>query len=233
MLATHRYEIDSYRVTANRPLTADHLDILAAAFEDSGEARAENLHGRKPLTRIDLEDIGAAVVKHYRRGGLLRRVNRRIYVRCGKTRPCQEFEFLEAVGRLGIAAPQPLAWVTKGAFFYRGWLVMRRIDHVGNLVDACRQDRSLAKAAMGEMSTQIGLLLRHNVFHVDLHPGNIVLTRNGGLYITDWDKGTFYSGGRQKLIGKYRARWNRSVEKYALPDFLRQMMDAALATVID
>jgi 3-deoxy-D-manno-octulosonic acid kinase len=229
MAPIYQYNLHSYNITANRPLTDKHLHTLGAAFGDSRESGYEALQGRKPLTCIELENIGPAVVKHYRRGGLIRWVNRGSYLKLGKTRPQREFEFLETVGRLGIAAPEPLAWVTKGGYCYRGWLAMRHIDHMGNLVDVCRENPSRAKAAMAEMSSQIELLLRHKVFHVDLHPGNIILTKDGKIYITDWDKGRFYRGTRQQLKARLGSRWQRAVEKYGLPEFLLHMMDTALA----
>ena len=58
------------------------------------------LGGRTSLTPAKLNGIGSVVIKHYRRGGLLRYFIKQRYLKLGKTRAQIEFKLLQVVRNL-------------------------------------------------------------------------------------------------------------------------------------
>ena len=90
------------------------------------------------------------------------------------------------------------------------------------------QDEKKTGTAMESVMAQISMLIRNDILHVDLHPGNVVVDTAGKVYLLDFDKGSVYHGNRQKLKNRYLARWQRAVNKHGLPKFLTEMMQNGL-----
>ena len=97
-------------------------------FEPPHEATRQTA-GRGEVTYFDTP-FGACVLRHYRRGGLVARVNRDRYVWTGATRArsFREFRLLAHLHDAGLHVPRPVAarYVREG-LHYRADLVTRRI----------------------------------------------------------------------------------------------------------
>lgn len=222
----HRY--GPYRIGSRLDLSQGQVKLLAGRFQRPPQAAASVLGGRRSPGVVDIPELGPAVIKHYRRGGLLRRLNKQRYLGLGKPRCRIEFELLETVGSLGINVPRPLAYAVRGRWVYRAWLVTGNIENQGTLAEACLKSPDLARQAMGLFGDQLRVLIDNGVLHVDLHPGNVILGKNGRVYILDFDKGRRFSGSRAKLKKRYLSRWQRAVAKHRLPDMLAETLAANL-----
>jgi 3-deoxy-D-manno-octulosonic acid kinase len=220
--------IDSYHFGFFLNLTDSQLRTLTGLFHHPGPISVSVLGGRTAATPGQLDGIGSVVIKHYRRGGLMRHVIKRRYLRFGKTRAQREFELLNIVGTLGINIPQPIAYAHRGRLFYRAWLVTREIHQPLSLARLSLQDEKKTSTAMESVIEQIVSLIQNDILHVDLHPGNVVVDATGKVYLLDFDKGTVYYGNRQKLINRYLSRWQRAVNKHGLPKVLTEMMQNGL-----
>jgi 3-deoxy-D-manno-octulosonic acid kinase len=216
--------IDSYHFGFSLDLTESQLRRLTIFFHKPAPTENSVLGGRSPAEPVKLDNIGEVVVKHYRRGGLIRHIIKRQYVRFGKTRARREFELLGMVRTLGINVPQPIAYADCGGLLYQNWLVTRAISQSVSLARLSRQDENRASRAMKSVTEQIFTLIQNNILHVDLHPGNVVVDNSGKVYLLDFDKGRIYNGNRQKLKNRYITRWQRAVDKHGLPKFLSEMM---------
>jgi 3-deoxy-D-manno-octulosonic acid kinase len=203
---------------------------LFRLFETPPETAGGILSGRTGPTMAEIPGAGAVVIKHYRRGGLIRHVNKDRYLRLGKTRPQREYEMLETVRRLGGSSPAPLLWAVRGRPFYRGFLVTRRIEGHRSLSDLGPDEAEYCRTAVGKAADQIRLLMKNRIHHVDLHPGNVLLDGEGRVYVIDFDKARMVSWDRGKLRDAYVGRWKRAVEKYALPDFMTDQLIACLGS---
>ena len=111
--------VDSYRLGSSLNLAEPQLRTLAGSFQAPGPAGGAALDGRTCASRLQLDGIGSVVIKHYRRGGLLRHLVKRRYLKFGKTRAQREFELLNTVATLGVSVPQPVAYAHKGCLFYQ------------------------------------------------------------------------------------------------------------------
>jgi 3-deoxy-D-manno-octulosonic acid kinase len=221
-------KIGSYHFGISLNLAESHLRSLTSLFNHPEPAGVSVLGGRTSVTPLVLDGIGSLVIKHYRRGGLMRHLNERIYLKCGKTRAQRELELLTIVGALGIDVPQPVAYAYRGRLFYQAWLVTREIQQPVSLASLSLQNEKKTGKIMESVVEQVLSLIQNNILHVDLHPGNVVVDGSGKVYLLDFDKGRIYHGNRQKLKNRYVARWQRAVDKHGLPKILSEMMHKGL-----
>jgi 3-deoxy-D-manno-octulosonic acid kinase len=186
------------------------------------------LAGRSAISRRELPPVGAVVIKEYRRGGMLRFIRRRYYVRRGATRPERELRNLLAARAAGLNVPEPIVSVSRGLLVYRGWLVTRLI--VGrSLVDVVRSGTDGVPELVDDLTRQVGLLIDRRVAHVDLHPGNVLIDEAGTVFLLDFDRATVFSKPIEELRRQYDVRWRRAVEKHGLPAILADRFSEGLS----
>ena len=220
--------IDSYHFGFYLNLTDSQLRTLTGLFHHPGPSGVSVLGGRTSLTPAQLNGIGSVVIKHYRRGGLMRYFIKQRYLKLGKTRAQIEFEMLQVVRNLGINAPEPVAYAHRGCIFYQAWLISRAIKHPLSLALLSLKDEKKTRQAMESVIGQISLLIQNDILHVDLHPGNIVVDGADQIFLVDFDKGQIHPGSKEKLRNRYLTRWQRAVTKHRLPDILTDLLLAGL-----
>lgn len=184
--------------------------------------------GRTAVTHILLDGIGPVVLKHYRRGGWLRHMVKQHYLNLGKNRARREFELLHRAAASGINVPTVIAYAYCGRVIYRAWLITAEISQPISLVQLSQQDQAKAGKLMQRVGQQIELLIENGIWHVDLHPGNVVIDQGGNVFLLDFDRGRIYSGSKNKLKKRYLARWQRAVDKHRLPVFLTECLQDSL-----
>ncbi len=178
------------------------------------------LGGRNSIRSITIDEIGPLVIKRYRRGGILRHLMKQHYFKYGKTRCQVEFEYLVRVRTLGIEAPEPVLFSYKGCMLYQAWLVTKEIQHQQSLAELSQIDENRTKKVLAFLADQVSTLIQHKIYHVDLHPGNVLVDHLDSVYIIDFDKTRVFHGNENKLQAKYRNRWKRAVIKHRLPEML-------------
>ena len=204
--------IESYWIGSDIHLSGRQLQDLIGQFGRPPESEATGLNGRCSVAR---------------RGGLLRYMIKRHYLKVGRTRGQIEYEWLQTVRRLGISAPEPVAYAYRGQLIYSAWLVTREIPRALSLAQwSLTADRPLNRA-LKSTADQLALLIQHGIQHVDLHPGNVLIGDNHHAFLLDFDKCRMFPGSPDILRRKYRARWNRAVRKHGLPSNLSDAIPAA------
>lgn len=217
-------KVDLLNLGSSHPLTQEQCYAIKDAIEGALGGSTLPLGGRIPLIRAEIEGLGKVVIKSYGRGGLLKHLNSRRYLRWGKVRSQKEFELLTKVALLGILAPKPIAFCYQGTLFYRAWLVMKEIEQQQSLAELSLVDEDKARELTSRLARQIGELIRHRIFHIDLHPGNVLVNQDDDLYLIDFDKAHFFKGPVSRLRDLYLRRWRRAVIKHQLPETLTEMM---------
>ena len=218
-------KIDDYRIVHFIDLTHQQISVFQALVECPATSGDTPLDGRRRVNKADIRDIGPVVVKPYARGGLIGTIIQESYLRTGKVRSGIEFERLNQVREFGISAPEPLAYIWKGNLIYKCWLISRYIGDHQTLAGLSVTDENLARNILDEIKDQISILIDHNLLHVDLHPGNILIDKNKKPFIIDFDKARFESGSKLKLNQRYTRRWKRAVQKHRLPLWLNAIFD--------
>ena len=218
----------SYHFGSRIDLTEQQLQGFIMLFNHPARACSATLGGRCAPVRHQIDGIGALVIKYYARGGLIRSLIKRTYLRWGKTRGQREFEILQKARGCGVNTPDPIAYAYRGRLFYMGWLVTRFIPQTESLAQLAGRDEKQIQAVMPAIVDQVIQLIRNGIHHVDLHPGNVLVSGSEQIYLVDFDKGYIFSGNRNSLRDRYLHRWKRAVKKHSLPASLDDLMESGL-----
>lgn len=221
--------IDSYRFGFSLNLTELQLRTLAGLFHHPTKASGVSiLGGRTSVTPTQLDGIGPVVIKYFRRGGLMRYFIKNRYLKLGQTRSQREFELLQTVGNLGLNVPEPIAYAHRGRLLYQAWLITRQINEPLSLAQLSLNDEKRTRQVMASVIEQIKRLIDNGIWHVDLHPGNVVIDRKDRVFLLDFDRGTVYHRNKTKLRHRYTNRWLRAVKKHNLPTMLIEIIQTGL-----
>ena len=219
---------NSYNFGFSYDLSDQHLKNLIKLFQTPSKTADSVLGGRTSVLIDEIDEIGSVAVKYYHRGGFIRHFIKKRYLKCGKTRSQKEYELLQKVRRLGINAPEPIAFAYRGCLFYQAWLVTKEIKQHETLAKLSLSNEKRTRFVMGNVIEQISTLIKNNILHVDLHPGNIIIDNQDVIYILDFDKGDIFLGNKKTLKNRYIRRWNRAVKKHGLPVLLIELMYSGL-----
>jgi 3-deoxy-D-manno-octulosonic acid kinase len=219
---------DSYNVGFSYDLSDKHLKHLIKLFQTPSKTSNSILGGRTSVLIDEIDYIGSVAVKYYHRGGFVRHFIKKRYFKWGKTRGQKEYELLQKVRRLGINAPEPIAFAYRGCFFYQSWLVTREIKQHQTLAKLSLSNKKRTRFVMENVIEQISTLIKNNILHVDLHPGNVIIDNQDRIYILDFDKGGIFLGNKKILKNRYIRRWNRAIKKHGLPEILIELMYSGL-----
>ena len=201
-------------------LTEEDLPKIVGKLEEVESEASGVLTGRASVAKVELPEIGPVIIKSYKRGGLLRHLNRATYMRLGVSRCESEYNYLVTAAKYGVNVPKPVAFVRRGFLFCRYWLALEEIENCESLTQISTDDPNRTKDLMLILMEQVKKLMDQSIYHVDLHPGNILVDRNDKVYIIDFDKAHMTKLSYNDLLVKYTQRWVRAVKKYNLPDVL-------------
>jgi 3-deoxy-D-manno-octulosonic acid kinase len=184
--------------------------------------------GRGAAWRIDTQ-WGTAVLKHYRRGGLMAKVNQASYWFNGwqNTRALREWRLLAQMFDAGLPVPKPwFAIAQRRGRWYRCAIV-------SGFLESSRSLWSLPPAQLLDASLwqNVGALVRQfcdaGIMHPDLNLGNILLDARQGLSMIDFDRARHVEGlslpaqkMQQRLLRSYQ-RYQRAHADNAQVDWLQ------------
>lgn len=185
--------------------------------------RARVLLERRP-GRVDLIRVGSggrgsawhvdvngksAVLRYYRRGGMMAHVNQDRYLWQGPelTRACQEFRLMLGLADAGLLVPKPIAAMAdRTGIFYRAAIVTRLVEHRGALCEV-----NIEKAWHGA-GQAIARLHAVGVWHADLNVHNILIGHDDRAWLIDFDRAESGVTDVARLQGNL-SRLLRSVRK--------------------
>jgi lipopolysaccharide heptosyltransferase II len=219
---------NSYHFGSSSNLTEQQLKQLIRLFNTPTITVDSVLGGRSSVMIAQIEGVGSVVVKYYTRGGLVRYLVKRRYLKWGKTRCQIEYELLQKVRSLGVSAPEPITYASRGRLFYEGWLVTREINNTETLAELSCVDEERSHIVMEDVINQVSTLINNRIFHVDLHPGNVLVDSRDRVFLLDFDKARLAHRHKNKLRDHYLARWRRAVMKHQLPDMLFETLSAGI-----
>lgn len=171
-------------------LLTDPLDKIFLLSYWSGEHRVTgSALGRGTTWFIQMAKLPAAL-RHYRRGGLFGKLVKDHYWFTGwqQTRSYQEFELLNYLTEQGVNVPRPIAArAVKKGLTYQADLLSEKIENAKDLV-AILEKRALDAATYQKIGAEIAKMHFARVNHTDLNIHNILLDKQGKVWLIDFDK---------------------------------------------
>lgn len=194
----------------------------------AGSQTPKVLGGRTAARVYEISPWGRVFFKRYSHGGLLRKITGGKFLACGALRSKEEFVVLEEVRTLGVRAPRPIAYVKRGGILYATWLLMEELSGTTNLVNVAADTPEKLGNCMRGLAQQVTRLIEARLLHVDLHPGNVLVGSDGGVFIVDFDKARHVTYSRDEVRELYLRRWRRAVLKHALSPLLVELLSLYL-----
>jgi len=221
-------KIGPYTITTSLPLTRTEAICLTDALPRTTAQNTATLGGRGSLQFIDGIAGKHVAIKPYLRGGIIGKINRKYYVGWGKSRAARECELLAKLSGTEAHTPTPLGFIESGRLLRCCWLLMETIPHDHTLATAPLTDTE-QDALFAGLAPQMKALLELGIHHVDLHPGNIIVTKEGLPVLIDFDKARENISDRKTLSDLYINRWTRAVKKHRLPESLSESFALMMA----
>lgn len=160
----------------------------------TGQSRGRNVtyfvatenEPKQPLTMV---------LRHYYRGGLVSKVNRDAFLYTGfdNTRAVAELVMLEKMQQLKLPVPTPIAaMVTKNPLspFYRCDILIETINGAKDGFQILSES-TWPEAQWQTVGKTIRQFHNNNVYHSDLNIHNIMIDKNGIVYLIDFDRCEF------------------------------------------
>ncbi|URL57235.1 3-deoxy-D-manno-octulosonic acid kinase [Luteibacter flocculans] len=181
--------------------------------------------GRGGVAIIDTP-AGEAVLRHYRRGGMVARLlgDRYLFTGARRTRSAREFRLLVELCRRGLPVPPPLAsrFVRHG-MRYSADLITARIPDAATLAERLA-DGAFNAALARRVGELVARFHREGAWHADLNAHN-VLVNDSGLYLIDFDRGRLRTPAARWRHANL-ARLKRSLIKLGARDAAGDTFDA-------
>lgn len=202
------------------PLVLEELLAGEAKELASDDSMAANF-GRGVVERYLSNDGNMFVLRRYMRGGFAKKLStNRFFTLSDTYRPFEELRTLLLLSNNGVQVPKPAAAIVStslGGLSYTGAIATFEIPEAKNLLLALKED--VGADALELLSEHAGLQAAKSIalgiHHVDLHPGNVLVTSPDEVWIIDFDRAKAVSSGTEAAIIE---RWSRSVRKHGGPE---------------
>lgn len=193
-----------------------------------------SIMGRGTVRYIMLASGRKVVVRKGLRGGFISRFNAETYFQSPSTdisdaRQVRELEILDFLLEKQVAVPQPVAAFIQYLPFhigYQGFLATQDIGghnllHLGSSVVISEMGEDAFKQYCHSAGVEARKMLNAGVYHPDLHPGNVLYSNSGKIYLIDFDNAQYLGGllSRAEAQRKISQRWARACSKHFLEDF--------------
>ena len=165
--------------------------------------------------------IGGVVLRPYRRGGLVAKLNERTYA--SPARFHQELAAHRALWEAGFPTVEPLGFAWRRSGLGAEGIFLTRF------VEAAPWPSDWPAPVMADLVKAIQALAAWGLWSPDLNATN-VMWGAGGLALLDWDRAAWRGGA---LLPGYRARLDRSLAKLGAPQALRDALAQGLAAGSD
>jgi 3-deoxy-D-manno-octulosonic acid kinase len=180
------------------------------------------------------QDKHTLVLRHYRRGGMIRHVSEDSFLYSGikNTRPWQELSLLNTMNQIGLAVPVGIA----------GFVERKGLTFKADIITLCIDDSQdiHTKLCQGPVHDDnwkaIGRVIRdlHNaqVYHHDLNIHNILQDASGKVWVIDFDKCKTQTGDgwKQDNLDRLKRSLDKEMTRENAYHFTEQNWQALLSS---
>lgn len=188
--AAYRY-VGEHSIVYDMALLAQpEIELFMPAFWQAHQQIVSASQGRGEAYFLRLENESQWVLRHYRRGGLVARLNRDRYLWTGlvRTRAWREWHLLYELYRQGLPVPRPVAaHVHHQDRFYQADIITERV--AGQTLAERLLQAPLPDAQWQAMGACLREFHAHGVYHADLNASNLMITHDEAIALIDFDRG--------------------------------------------
>lgn len=168
-------------------LPAVSFEWLDPEFWQLRSAIVAELGGRGQALQVNTP-AGPAVLRQYRRGGLVARLVRERYVFLGhdRSRSFREWRVLAALHERGLPVPAPLVALSRRSGPTATAAIMTALIPEARGLDAVAG--TLGRAGWVRLGSTLARFFRAGVRHADLNATNILVDRSGDWHLVDFDQ---------------------------------------------
>lgn len=209
MFTSPTQTIDTNGIRYNPLFTQAPSSALFNPANPDLQAQAVSQGGRNAAWFIEYNNQ-QAVLRQYRRGGLVAKIIKQHYLWTGAstTRSWAEFTVLLHLRNSSIAVPQPLAaWWQRSFLVYRAAIIVARIPHAMPIAYQLENVSAQAVALIVKKMHDAG------VWHADLNVFNILIDADQAIHLIDFDKAKILDVVNSKQRQQNRLRLRRSLIK--------------------
>ena len=182
----HDGSVIRYDSTILNPMEPRLFD--AAWLQEAGHHRGMSA-GRGMAHFVSYQGLDM-VLRPFRRGGLVGKLNHDLYLNTGveRSRAMREFALLQWMRCEALPVPRAVAArVTGAGMFYRAAILTERIPDAHPFEDVLRQGEATA-ALWTSVGATIKQMHRAGVDHTDLNCRNILIDAGDSVWLIDFDK---------------------------------------------
>ncbi|MDX1480783.1 MAG: 3-deoxy-D-manno-octulosonic acid kinase [Woeseiaceae bacterium] len=213
-------------------------DASEKAFSAAGwktVRRVENVlrSGGRGNTLILGDGEREFVLRHFRRGGLLGKVNRDRYLWTGEdnTRPFTEWRILQKLANRGMPVPRPaIARYCRYGPTYTADIITLRVPGIRSLSARLADERPDA-SLWQRIGAGLWSFHEAGVNHADLNAHNVQIDDSGRMWLLDFDKARIMAPGPWKQ--RNLARLHRSLKKIRSQDSRVAYREADWQSLLD
>lgn len=160
--------------------------VLFDPAQPTLHAQAVTQGGRNAAWFVEVDGV-PAVLRHYRRGGLIAKVVRSYYFWLGaqRTRSWAEYAVLLHLSNRAVPVPQPLA-----ALWQRRFLGYKAAILVARIPDAWPIAHRLDQCCPKSVALVVKQMHDAGVWHADLNVFNVLIDAEQRIYLIDFDRAT-------------------------------------------
>jgi len=183
----------------------------------SGATHLEGLFGRGGLVQA-----GGCILRPYRRGGLMRYLNKNTYLTADRFKA--EYNVHAALWNAGFPTVEPVGYAYRRRLWgFEGVFVTKKADGLPwpktwGMFDFANQ--------AGQIAVIIKSLSAWGIFAPDLNATNFFVVPDGKIMALDWDRAVWTR--KHGLVKSYWARLERSMFKLNAPAVLIDSLEDAL-----
>lgn len=177
--------------------------------------------GRGTTVSISIDAQSRAVIRRYRRGGLVRHFLTDIYWGY-RTRPFKELHSLTQARKRGVPTVEVLGAgverLSRG--FYRGVLITREAEGYVNLAQWLDQNKALQNRldTCEQVLETVRLMHDKGIYHPDLNVSNVLVSQKNltpKVMLLDFDRARIYTNPVRRTLRKRSIkRFQRSINKF-------------------
>jgi hypothetical protein len=199
----------------------DFFAVQRFNADTEGSVPAKRFHGRARLRSIALPDGTPALVRSYRRGGMVRYLTSDLFC-TWPPRPFAELAVTEVARARKIFTLEVVAACIERSWgpIYRGWLVTRELTTAKNLWETLQERRYAVmekRTLLKTVAESVRWMHVQGVYHSDLNVRNLLVSKEGcriEVYIIDFDKARLYTGALSgEKVEENLERLHRSLRK--------------------